>query len=826
MEILKNQGREFGLRLSVFQIYQDIVTDLTVFGSRGLTVYEKDEQSYIENLSEHCISNFSELKSHMHHAFQVRKTIMKPDPKLKLKSSFIVFFSLYENSVLYSQIGLIELPGSENASNDQGVIKANSLSVDEKKAIARSFNALTAVLSSQNLYRESSLTLSCKSLLKGNVSVICTLNQTPGNFKHTLATLKYSQRLREGPSRKQQHLQQGIKEELFTIRNELKEAKLITTDWADSRGQALNRLQSLIQSSKSLLGSPQECEEFLIEINILQQQLKALRAKPPTPLIKTESLRRRSASPFNEEISTDREGLLRNKLSNLQSQYELQLRKIEEISNQVTFRDSDIRVLHGRISELEKALGDKDRVVQEIELKNNEYANKINEYARKLKVLSSKNLSQAQLRNARDEVLEDQIVDLDGKLSKEREDHALAVQKLKMSLQTKDRIVQELQTSSNSCLNEKDAVIQELKQKLKSKTLAISDLEKQVLSLSNTYNEARYKLEVTQSNNKKLEEESNLLRKRIEDVNHRNSSIESKNLLLLQKSESLDKDLNSALQEIDSRKFKTQQLSSTLKEMESTICVSAEEVARMRFELNQLRSENQIFRVDKENLSIENQDIRLENHSIKQELKRLEGHYEETSQFMKEKESKLSSNTFVDNPIVKQKKKKIRVMKESVQELQQQLRDCQSLAESEIKKVLDERDQALAELDEWKNGQNHELSMVESQVNIIEEQLVKLKEQNRMLQGRESELLKELRNSEVGKEKYKETIIELKEQIKNLQGQLADMDEFAKEYIEGHRKEIKDMKIGEDKAVVLKSRIRAMHDVKNMIFAHRSKNNN
>ena len=146
-----NLGKNIELRISIYQIYQDIITDLMVFGSRGLLVNEKDDKTVIENLTEHKISSVSELFSHVHHAFQIRKSIIKPDPKLKLKSHLIILFTLYENSKQLSQIGLVELSGSENASNDQQTLKTNSVSSDEKKSIARAFNALSAVVNNEPL---------------------------------------------------------------------------------------------------------------------------------------------------------------------------------------------------------------------------------------------------------------------------------------------------------------------------------------------------------------------------------------------------------------------------------------------------------------------------------------------------------------------------------------------------------------------------------------------------------------------------------------------------------------------------------------------------
>jgi len=157
IETQKSFGKNIELRMSVYQIYQDIITDLMVFGSRGLIVTEKEERNVIENLTEHTISTVPDLRAHVHHAYQIRKNIIKPDPKLKLKSHFIIMFSLYENHKFLSQIALIELAGSENASNDPQTMKSNSLSIEEKKCIARNLNALSAVINNEPWWKESSL---------------------------------------------------------------------------------------------------------------------------------------------------------------------------------------------------------------------------------------------------------------------------------------------------------------------------------------------------------------------------------------------------------------------------------------------------------------------------------------------------------------------------------------------------------------------------------------------------------------------------------------------------------------------------------------------
>ena len=560
-----------------------------------------------------------------------------------------------------------------------------------------------------------------------------------------MASLKYTNRIKEGVDKQIQQVQQSLKEDLQKLRNELGQAKIFGFEEIRKKENFLNNIETRLKENCEKMRTDKEYQEFVMECDILRKKLSILRNKP----LVHESFRRRSASPLNDDITTDRESHLRQKVLILQSQNDSQLKKIEDMA--------------------------------------------------------------------------EQIINLERKLVKEREESMIQINKLKQSIITKDRMISELQTSSNYCISEKEAVVSDLKQKLKTKTVTITDLEKQLFTLNNTYNEFKFKLDVEASSSKKYEEECLMLRKKHEELLSKFSTTDSKNLLLMQKCENLEKDLSFARQEADSRKYKTHQLCTSLKEMENTISVSSEEAQRIRFELKQLNSENQMLRLDKENLANENLELKEENSLYKAELKNLNNQLEDTNQYVIEKEQALLKiQSGEANPqYAKKKKKKIKSLKEKVSVLEQQLKECQSIAEEEIKKILDEKDQILLELDECKGSQIHDLSLVENQVGIIEEQLIKLKEQNKLLMAKEAELFKEIKNAENGKEKYKTIVVELKEEIKVLQNQLAEMDEFAKDYIENHRKEISEMKIGDEKAILLKSRIRAMHDVKNLIQAHR-----
>ena len=642
-----------------------------------------------------------------------------------------------------------------------------------------------------------------------------------------MASLKYTNRIKEGVDKQIQQVQQSLKEDLQKLRNELGQAKIFGFEEIRKKENFLNNIETRLKENCEKMRTDKEYQEFVMECDILRKKLSILRNKP----LVHESFRRRSASPLNDDITTDRESHLRQKVLILQSQNDSQLKKIEDMAEQIINREHEIKNSHKKISELERILYEKDRHLQETTFKNNEnneklseMIEKLNDYSKKFKILkASKSLNQGEIINPHEEILESQLLDLERKLVKEREESMIQINKLKQSIITKDRMISELQTSSNYCISEKEAVVSDLKQKLKTKTVTITDLEKQLFTLNNTYNEFKFKLDVEASSSKKYEEECLMLRKKHEELLSKFSTTDSKNLLLMQKCENLEKDLSFARQEADSRKYKTHQLCTSLKEMENTISVSSEEAQRIRFELKQLNSENQMLRLDKENLANENLELKEENSLYKAELKNLNNQLEDTNQYVIEKDQALLKiQSGEANPqYAKKKKKKIKSLKEKVSVLEQQLKECQSIAEEEIKKILDEKDQILLELDECKGSQIHDLSLVENQVGIIEEQLIKLKEQNKLLMAKEAELFKEIKNAENGKEKYKTIVVELKEEIKVLQNQLAEMDEFAKDYIENHRKEISEMKIGDEKAILLKSRIRAMHDVKNLIQAHR-----
>ena len=354
-----------------------------------------------------------------------------------------------------------------------------------------------------------------------------------------MASLKYTNRIKEGVDKQIQQVQQSLKEDLQKLRNELGQAKIFGFEEIRKKENFLNNIETRLKENCEKMRTDKEYQEFVMECDILRKKLSILRNKP----LVHESFRRRSASPLNDDITTDRESHLRQKVLILQSQNDSQLKKIEDMAEQIINREHEIKNSHKKISELERILYEKDRHLQETTFKNNEnneklseMIEKLNDYSKKFKILkASKSLNQGEIVNPHEEILESQLLDLERKLVKEREESMIQINKLKQSIITKDRMISELQTSSNYCISEKEAVVSDLKKKLKTKTVTITDLEKQLFTLNNTYNEFRFKLDVEASSSKKYEEECLMLRKKHEELLSKFSTTDSKNLLLMQK---------------------------------------------------------------------------------------------------------------------------------------------------------------------------------------------------------------------------------------------------------------------------------------------------
>mmetsp|Transcript_12643 Transcript_12643/g.12728 ORF Transcript_12643/g.12728 Transcript_12643/m.12728 type:complete len:275 (+) Transcript_12643:2043-2867(+) len=273
--------------------------------------------------------------------------------------------------------------------------------------------------------------------------------------------------------------------------------------------------------------------------------------------------------------------------------------------------------------------------------------------------------------------------------------------------------------------------------------------------------------------------------------------------------------------------MKNKSLRNKLKEMQKLMDMEKEEILLLKKEAEELRFSLSDLNEENEKLNQDNQINEEEKRAIQQEVEHLNKVLEETSQKLSKQENALGNMgskqdlEFLEGEI-KKKSKKIKQLKQINQELMEKVNDSDSKLNSEKNGLMQERDNILAELEAYRNGQVHELSIVENQVNMIEQELIKLKEQNKVLLLREQEIMKELRSSEAAKMKYKDKCCELKEQLNDLESYVAETETHLKNLIEQQKKDLTGLKTNEDKNQAVTSRLRALEDIQNLIKAHKN----
>jgi chromosome segregation ATPase len=125
------------------------------------------------------------------------------------------------------------------------------------------------------------------------------------------------------------------------------------------------------------------------------------------------------------------------------------------------------------------------------------------------------------------------------------------------------------------------------------------------------------------------------------------------------------------------------------------------------------------------------------------------------------------------------------------------------------------------DIENLKKAQGEELEVLESQVQSIEEELIRLREQNKWLQGREQDLIKELRQAENTRDKYKTKTTNQKQRAEALEKEIKKLQSRIDGLVEQHKWEVDNLKSGDDKNKVLTSRLQALQDIQGLIKAHR-----
>ncbi|KAL7086204.1 hypothetical protein ACP275_14G324500 [Erythranthe tilingii] len=204
--IQETPGREFLLRVSYLEIYNEVINDLLDPTGQNLKIREDGQGIYVEGIKEevvlspaHALSLIASGEEHRH--------VGSNNFNLLSSRSHTIFTLTIESSprgenegedVTLSQLHLIDLAGSESSKTGTTGLRRTEGSYINKSLLTLGtvISKLTDGKSTHIPYRDSKLTRLLQSSLSGHgrVSLICTVTPASSNTEETHNTLKFAHR--------------------------------------------------------------------------------------------------------------------------------------------------------------------------------------------------------------------------------------------------------------------------------------------------------------------------------------------------------------------------------------------------------------------------------------------------------------------------------------------------------------------------------------------------------------------------------------------------------------------------------------------------------
>ncbi|GAB4837854.1 Kinesin-like protein KIN-7D, mitochondrial [Ancistrocladus abbreviatus] len=198
-------GREFLLRVSYLEIYNEIINDLLDPTGQNLRVREDAQGTYVEGIKEevvlspgHALSFIAAGEEHRH--------VGSNNFNLLSSRSHTIFTLMIESSahgdeydgVIFSQLNLIDLAGSESSKTETTGLRRKEGSYINKSLLTLGtvIGKLSEGKASHIPYRDSKLTRLLQSSLSGHghVSLISTVTPASSSMEETHNTLKFASR--------------------------------------------------------------------------------------------------------------------------------------------------------------------------------------------------------------------------------------------------------------------------------------------------------------------------------------------------------------------------------------------------------------------------------------------------------------------------------------------------------------------------------------------------------------------------------------------------------------------------------------------------------
>ncbi|TQD99413.1 hypothetical protein C1H46_014983 [Malus baccata] len=243
-------GREFLLRVSYLEIYNEVINDLLDPTGQNLRVREDSQGTYVEGIKEevvlspgHALSFIAAGEEHRH--------VGSNNFNLLSSRSHTIFTLMIESSahgdeydgVIFSQLNLIDLAGSESSKTETTGLRRKEGSYINKSLLTLGtvIGKLSEGKASHVPYRDSKLTRLLQSSLggHGHVSLICTVTPASSSMEETHNTLKFASRAK--------------RVEIYASRNKLEEGQFKMQSRLEEEEEAKAALMSRIQRLTKLI---------------------------------------------------------------------------------------------------------------------------------------------------------------------------------------------------------------------------------------------------------------------------------------------------------------------------------------------------------------------------------------------------------------------------------------------------------------------------------------------------------------------------------------------------------------------------------------------
>ena len=355
--IIENSNKEYLLRVTFLEIYNEQIKDLLAENQQPLRILEnKARGAFAWPLQEIVVTSKDQCLEFIEQGL-VRRHSASTDYNLHSSRSHAIFQVIIESrevngkSVLLSTLNLIDLAGSEKATQN----KKRQL---ESHYINRSLLSLSKVISmliegnNKHIpYRDSKLTRILQTPLSGNALclVLCCINPHPDALDESINTMHFATRLRKmlvkaGKTKvmDDQALLQKYRNEIKNLQLQLEQQPAILTKRVSSLSppEFQNEQENLewVRERNNLIKENSKYKQELQEQELLRTALKD-RIDHLTNLILT------STKVKNElKISRPKRPMSIMALSDISKQMQ-QSGMDEELTNKLILKDADIRKL-------------------------------------------------------------------------------------------------------------------------------------------------------------------------------------------------------------------------------------------------------------------------------------------------------------------------------------------------------------------------------------------------------------------------------------------------------------------------------------------------